>query len=324
MSSNEFKPAWWLRNSHLQTIWPAIVRRKINIELQRERLELPDGDFIDLDWMNRDKDTSTPLVLVLPGLEGSIDSHYARSMLQIFSSQGWRGVFMHYRGLSGQPNRLSKDYHSGDTDDLGYLVRFLLERQPNTPLAAIGFSLGGNLLLKWLGETSWQNPLKAAIAVSVPFELHKAAKRIQQGFSKFYQWYFIRILRTRLSKKFQNTKTPFEQSIFESIFNVSTIMEFDDKVTAPLHGFSGVDEYYTVASSRQYLSRIRVPTLILHSKDDPFMSEDVIPDAKELGPQVQLEISDTGGHVGFVGGRFPWSPKYWIEERAPLFFKKYI
>lgn len=322
MSGNQFKPAWWLRNSHLQTIWPAIIRRRIKIKLERERFELPDGDFIDLDWLDKDKEG--PLVLVLPGLEGSIDSHYARAMLSSFQMQGWRGVFMHYRGLSGEPNRLSKGYHSGDTNDLGYLVRTLLERQPNISLAAIGFSLGGNLLLKWLGETGWQNPLKAAIAVSVPFELHKAARRIQQGFSRFYQWYFIRILRMRLSKKFRDMSTPLEQSIFYNIFKISTMIDFDDKVTAPLHGFSGVDEYYNTASSRQYLSRIHVPTLVLHAKDDPFMSEDIIPDEKELSPEVRLEVTDSGGHVGFVGGVYPWSPKYWLEERAPQFFKEFL
>lgn len=321
-SSNEFKPAWWLRNSHLQTIWPAILRRRIKVDLVRERFELPDGDFIDLDWMNRDKDG--PIIIVLPGLEGSINSHYARSMLRSFSLAGWRGVFMHYRGLSGEDNRLSKGYHSGDTNDLGYLVKSLMERFPNTQLAAIGFSLGGNVLLKWLGETGWQNPLKAAIAVSVPFELHKAAKRIQQGFSRFYQWYFIRILRSRLSKKFKNTTTPLEQSIFYNIFKISTMVDFDDKITAPLHGFSGVDEYYSIASSRQYLSRIHIPTLLLHSKDDPFMSEDVIPEPHELSPEVKLEVTDTGGHVGFVYGKYPWSPKYWLEDRAPQFFKNYL
>lgn len=322
MSVSDFKPAWWLRNSHLQTLWPAIIRRRNKIVLERERFELPDGDFIDLDWMN--KNAEGPLVIILPGLEGSIDSHYAKSMLYNFSMQGWRGVFMHYRGLSGEPNRLSKGYHSGDTNDLGYLVRILLKRQPNTQLAAIGFSLGGNVLLKWLGETGWQNPLKAAIAVSVPFELHKAAKRIQQGFSRFYQWYFIRILRTRLSKKFRDINTPLEQSIFFNICKISTMIDFDDKVTAPLHGFSGVDEYYTTASSRQYLSRIHVPTLLLQSKDDPFMTEDVIPHEKELSSEVKLEVTETGGHVGFVSGNYPWSPKYWLDERAPAFFKEYL
>lgn len=320
MSVNQFKPAWWLPNSHLQTLWPPIFRRSLkNVTVERERLELPDGDFIDLDWVGRNE--SGPLVLVLHGLEGSIESHYAKGMLQTVTQSGWRGVFMHFRGCSGEPNRLPRSYHSGETGDVKYLTQVLFERESNLELAAIGFSLGGNVLLKWLGETKEKNPLKAAIAVSVPFELHKAAARIQQGFSRFYQWYFIRCLRDRLSQKFKVKESGIDPII---IHNVRTMYEFDDKVTAPMHGFSGVDEYYSTASCRQYLSLIKVPTLILHAKDDPFMSEDVIPKPQELSPYVKLELSDSGGHVGFVSGKYPWRPEYWIEQRVPEFFKQYL
>src|SRR5579883_2048232 len=146
MNSDQFKPAWWLPNPHLQTLWPPIFRRPIKgLKLERERLELPDGDFIDLDWMNRDQ--VGPLVLILHGLEGSIDSHYAKGMLKTLAQQGWRGVFMHFRGCSGEPNRLQRGYHSGDTGDVSYVARVLWEREPQTPLAAIGYSLGGNVLL---------------------------------------------------------------------------------------------------------------------------------------------------------------------------------
>ena len=320
MSDDQFKPAWWLPNSHLQTLWPPIFRRSIrNLTLERERLELPDGDFIDLDWIDREKDA--PLVLVLHGLEGSIDSHYAKGMLKTVSEEGWRGVFMHFRGCSGEPNRLPRSYHSGETGDINFVIRLLLEREPNMNLAAVGFSLGGNVLLKWLGETENSNLLKAAIAISVPFELHKAASKIQHGFSKFYQWYFIRCLRDRLVVKFQARPTSIDPSV---MYQVNTMYDFDDKITAPLHGFSGVDEYYSIASSRQYLRSIQVPTLILHAKDDPFMSEDVIPENDELSPYVQLEISETGGHVGFVTGRYPWRPEYWLEKRVPSFLHEYL
>ncbi|TAK75882.1 MAG: hydrolase [Gammaproteobacteria bacterium] len=320
MKTDQFKPAWWLPNPHFQTLWPPIFRRRVkSLRLERERLELPDGDFIDLDWVNRHQ--VGPLVLILHGLEGSIESHYAKGMLKTLSQQGWRGVFMHFRGCSGEPNRLQRGYHSGDTGDVSYVARVLLEREPHTPLAAIGYSLGGNVLLKWLGETRYQNPLKAAIAISVPFELHKAANRIQKGFSKFYEWYFIRCLRDRLTTKFQANAIPLDLSI---LHEVRTMHEFDDKVTAPLHGFSGVDEYYTTSSSRQYLSTIEVPTLILHAKDDPFMTEDMIPQGHELSPKVKLELTETGGHVGFVAGKFPWRPEYWLEKRVPLFLRDYI
>ena len=154
MSDNQFKPAWWLPNSHLQTLWPPIFRRNIkDLQLERERLELPDGDFIDLDWVSRQK--QGPLVLILHGLEGSIESHYAKGMLQTVTQYGWRGVFMHFRGCSGEPNRLARSYHSGETGDIDYVISLLRDREPNLILAAVGFSLGGNVLLKWLGEKLW-------------------------------------------------------------------------------------------------------------------------------------------------------------------------
>lgn len=320
MSDDQFKPAWWLPNSHLQTLWPVLCRRPVkNLPLERERLDLPDGDFVDLDWVG--KDQQGPLVLILHGLEGSIESHYAKGMLQRIYQQSWRGVFMHFRGCSGEPNRLVRSYHSGETGDVDQVVKILHKREPNLSLAVIGFSLGGNVLLKWLGETSENNPAKAAIAISVPFELHKAAARIQKGFSKFYQWYFIKCLRDRLANKFAAQPPHLDPKL---IYQVTSMYEFDDKITAPLHGFSGVSEYYALSSSRQYLNRIQVPTLIVHAKDDPFMTEDIIPANHELSPFVQLEITEAGGHVGFVGGKFPWKPEYWLEKRIPGFLEKHF
>jgi hypothetical protein len=186
----------------------------------------------------------------------------------------------------------------------------------------VGVSLGGNVLLKWLGETADNNNLiDAAIAVSVPFELHKAASRIQQGFSRFYQWYFIKCLRERLVEKFEVTVPPLNPAVLSE---VRTMYDFDDKITAPLHGFTGVDHYYTSSSSRQYLRNINVPTLILHAKDDPFMSSDVIPEPDELSPSITLEVTERGGHVGFVGGKYPWRPEYWLDQRIPEFLKEYF
>lgn len=322
MTGNPFKPAWWLPNSHLQTLWPVLFRREIkNLPLERERLELPDGDFIDLDWLIENKDSDGPLVLILHGLEGSIESHYAKGTLQCVAQAGYRGVFMHFRGCSGEHNRLPRTYHSGETSDVDYVVKTILRRQPNVQLAAIGFSLGGNVLLKWLGETHQKNPLKAAIAVSVPFELHKAATRIQKGFSRVYQWYFIKCLCDRLSQKFQAVPSPLDIAVFNE---VNTMFEFDDKITSPLHGFEGVDDYYAKASSKQYLKSINVPTLIVHAKDDPFMSEDIIPSLDEVSSKIELEVTEKGGHVGFVSGKYPWNPEYWLEKRIPDFLQKYL
>lgn len=321
MGKKSFKPAWWLRNKHLQTIWPALCRRDIkNLTLERERLELPDGDFLDLEWAG--KNESGPLIIVLHGFEGSIDSHYARGMLQSIRKQGWRGVFMHFRGCSGEPNRLPRGYHSGETGDLDYLVRVLQRREHGTPMAAVGYSLGGNVLLKWLGETGDKNPLKAAIAISVPFDLHKACKRMESGLSRAYQWYLLKFARNRLTTKFtQFMGTPLDPA---SLDDVRSMRELDHKYTVPLHGFSSVDEYYTTASSGQYLADIKIPTLVLHAKDDPFMTEDVIPPEEKISEQVTMEVSESGGHVGFVSGNYPWRPEYWLEQRVPEFLRIFL
>lgn len=320
MSGSEFKPAWWLPNSHLQTIWPAVCRPEIkNLTLERERLELPDGDFIDLDWCGRDQ--SGPIVLILHGFEGSIESHYAKGMMLAVKQRGWRGLFMHFRGCSGEPNRLVRGYHSGDTGDVEYVVKSIQEREHQVQLAAVGYSLGGNVLLKWLGETGHENPLSAAIAISVPFELHKAADRIRQGFSRFYEWYLVKCARERLLQKFKQVSPPFDVS---ELSGIDGIRDLDGKYTVPVHGFSSVDQYYAASSSRQYLRLIHVPTLLVHSKDDPFMTEDVIPDKKELSDHVKLEVTDAGGHVGFVAGTLPWRPLYWLEQRVPEFLQLHL
>lgn len=321
MSQNQFKPAWWLKNSHLQTIWPTFCRAKIKkLPLERERLEMPDGDFIDLDWLDKDK-IERPLVLILHGFEGSIDSPYARGMMKKMNEQGWRCVFMHFRGCSGEPNRLPRGYHSGETADVSCVVKILKQRTPNAPIAAIGYSLGGNVLLKWLGETGDKNPLRAAVAISVPFELQKAADRIQQGLSRLYQWYFLKCLRERLLNKFQQVPPHLDPNL---ILNAKTVRDFDDQYTAPLHGFSNAADYYTAASSRQYLKTIHVPTLVLHARDDPFMTADVIPSPSEISPFITLEVTEEGGHVGFISGRYPWRPTYWLEERTPEFLRKFL
>lgn len=322
MSVKPFKPAWWLPNSHLQTIWPAVVRKRVikpKIKLERERFELPDGDFLDLDWV--DRDASGPIIVILHGFEGSINSPYVKGMLNAVHDHGWRGVCMHFRGCSGVHNRLPRGYHSGDTSDLASLMNELVHREPDTPFAAIGYSLGGNILLKWLGETGKYNPLKAAIAVSVPFDLHKASKRIERGFSRLYQWYLLRGLRRRLARKHAVIPPPVDPGFLKK---VSSLREFDDNFTAPMYGFKDAEDYYMSTSSRQYLRFIQVPTLLIQAKDDPFMTADVIPNPDELSPSVRLEVTETGGHVGFVTGKYPWKPVYWLEERTPEFFSEFL
>lgn len=310
-----FQPAWWCRGPHAQTLWPNLFRRRPRVALRRERLELPDGDFLDLDWTLNDEG---PIVVILHGLEGSSRSQYVRGLLKVLQAQGWRGLVLHFRGCSGEDNRLARGYHSGETGDLAWVIGQLREREPHTQIAAVGYSLGGNVLLKWLGERGADAPLQAAVAVSVPFILQEAADRFCRGFSRLYQWALLRSLKRNYRRKFASLPPP----LAVDPISLNRFWDFDDQVTAPLHGFDSAQHYYTVASSRQYLRGIRVPTLIVHSVDDPFMSPVVVPDASELSAHIDFELYSHGGHVGFVSGRWPWQPRYWLEERIPSFLRR--
>lgn len=300
-----FQPPRWLRGPHLQTLYPFGFRARPSIALRRERLELPDGDFVDL---AHGGPADGPLLLMFHGLEGSLRSHYALPWMRTFHQAGWRTLFMHFRNCSDEPNRLPRSYHSGDTGDIAHLVATIHAREPATPLAAMGVSLGGNALLKYLGERGADTPLSTAVAVSVPFRLDLAAERMERGLSRLYQWHLLRHLRSHAREKFAHMPAPIDLSQLDAM---TTFRRFDDQVTAPLHGFAGVDDYYARSSSRQYLKHIRVPTLILHAEDDPFMTPDAIPSAAELSDSVTLELSPHGGHVGFVEG----ASSFWADRR---------
>ena len=308
---SNFRPAWWLPGPHLQTLWPNTLRPRPRVRLARERLELPDGDFLDLDWA---PDRSGPLVLVLHGLEGSSKSGYAAGILRRLAQTGYQGVLMHARGCSGEPNRLHRAYHAGETGDMSHVVRELTARFPGRPIAAIGYSLGSNALLKWLGETGADNPLDAAVAVSVPFVLGHAHERLQGGVSRLYQWHLMGKMKRGIRRKRDLPGYPVDVA---AVQRLRSFREFDDRVTAPLHGFDGVDDYYGRSSSRQYLGDVQRPTLILHARDDPFMFTHTVPIEPELSPHIRLELSDRGGHVGFVEGKIPGLARYWLERRIP-------
>ncbi|MBP9763692.1 MAG: hydrolase [Gammaproteobacteria bacterium] len=319
---NSFKPAWWLRNPHLQTLWAALLRPKIKLSIRSERLELADGDFLDLAWVGGG---FGPRVLILHGLNGNIGSPYARGILQAINNRGWRGVFMHFRGCSGEPNRLAQSYHSGETRDLQAVITELIHREPNSPLFAIGYSLGGNVLLKWLGEIGESNvdsPLKAAVAVSIPFELAKTAEHLKTGFSRLYQWHLLRELSAYHHRKFKDLPKPSAINHVD-VTQLKTFWEFDNAITAPLHGFKNADDYYEKSSSRQYLAKIKTPTLILHARNDPFTTLNALPEVHEVSKHVSLEFSEDGGHVGFVSGKYPWKPIYWLEERIMDYLESY-
>ena len=304
---SSFQAPGWLAGPNRQTIWSTVIGRKPHVELRRERFELSDGDFVDLDWLVGGQG---PIVVVLHGLGGSSDSPYTRGLLKQVQAMGWRGFILNFRGCSGEPNRLMRAYHSGDTGDVAEVVAALRAREPDTPMVGVGYSLGGNVLLKWLGETGAQNPLAGVVAVSVPFDLDTCADCLNQGFSRVYQWRFVRNLKEHYALKAPLNTLPV----------IRSIREWDQEVTAPLHGFDGATDYYSRSSSGQFLAGIQVPTLVLHAADDPFMDETVIPKAEELSEQVTLELSATGGHVGFVMGS-PLRPVYWLEERIPAFLK---
>lgn len=305
---SKFKPAWWLRGRHAQTLWPSLFRRHRLPPLSRERVELDDGDFIDLAWSGPPQG---PIVLFMHGLEGGLHSHYTGGILQQLVSRGYRVCFMHFRGCSGEPNRLSISYHSGKTDDPQRVVEHIRLKRESRVYAAVGVSLGGNVLLKWLGEQGGLAMIQKAVAVSVPFRLDHAARKMDTGFSRVYQRHLVRRLQRSYREKFSRIPTPLEVNPDE----LNSFYQFDDRVTAPLHGFNGADDYYSRSSSRQYIARIRVPTLILHARDDPFMYPDTPPEVDELPDNVWLEIPEYGGHVGFVSGWLPGWASYWGEQR---------
>lgn len=324
---SSFKPAWWLRNPHLQTFWPALLRCNPAPATVRERLPTPDGDFIDLDWCGNPAEA--PTVILLHGLSGSSRSTYIQGMQAVLAGRGWSSVALNFRGCTA-PNLTARCYHSGDTGDLDHLYRHLRRRLPRSPLAAVGYSLGGNVLLKWLGEQGSALDLFAAAAVSVPLCLAHCADRLDRGFSRFYRNRLLSELKTYLRRKRDHLRqigNAGELEKLDSLGDLSGIRsfwEYDGRVIARLYGFRDAGDYYRQSSSRAYLGGIRVPTLVIQARDDPFMTAAVLPAAAELSPSVNLEITPGGGHVGFIAGPIPGLPRYWLEQRIPAFLEKIL
>lgn len=312
MTHTDFKPAWWLPSPHLQTLWPALFKKRHALDLMTEQLELDDGDFLDLCWSKRSSDK---IVLILHGLEGSLDSHYANGLIYQLEQAGFKPVFMYFRGCSGRINRLPKAYHSGETGDLSAVVEHIHNKEGDYPYAVVGHSLGGNVLLKWLGETGDKNPVKKAVAVSVPFKLFDAAERLEMGLSKIYRDHLLKSLRKSYLEKFTLIQSPLNIDVNE----LKSFWDYDDKVTAPLHEFSGAQDYYDKCSSRQFIKDIAVSTRIIHSADDPFVFETTPPEIEEINNNVELLLSDKGGHVGFISGTTPFSAYSWSERKIVEF-----
>ena len=310
-----FRPARWLQNRHAQTVYPSVPWAcRERPALRREVLRLPDGDETAVDWVVETEGTpkSAPLLIILHGLEGSAESTYARMLMQSAVARQWRCCVLHFRDCGDYRNVLPRRYHAGETNDVRYFVAKLEREGQFGPIVAAGYSLGGNVLLKYLGESGAGCPLKGAAAVCVPLDLHECAEALNIGIARGYQRYLLKRMKRSVARKFDRHTAAFD---WQRAMQSKTFAEFDDAVTAPLHGFAGKDDYYDKCSSVNFLKHIERPTLIVNALDDPFMTPDVIPDAAALSPQVTLEVSDHGGHVGFIEGGLPWRPRFYLPER---------
>jgi uncharacterized protein len=279
-----------------------------------------DGDFFDLDWLDAPAASGAPLLLLLHGLEGSCRSHYVRGLLALARAERWRAAVLNFRSCSGEPNRLPRFYHSGDTGDLDQAVRDVSAREPGLRIVAVGVSLGGNVLLKWLGEHGDTVPpaVHGAVGISVPFDLEQCARALDRGFQKWvYTASFMRTFKEKV-----RAKVPTHGAFVDlaAVRRARTFAAYDRAVTAPLHGFVDEIDYWRRASCGPYLSRIRRPALLISAADDPFVPAAALPDPLALPPNVVLERSARGGHVGFVQGP-PWRSRSWAEQRAVDFLR---
>jgi len=327
VTKSPFKAPWWLRSAHAQTMYPSLPWAwKSRRKLRRETLELPDGDVTAVDWMI-DGDSlpdAAPLLVILHGLEGSAESSYARMLMDAAIDRGWRTCVLHFRDCGDYRNRLPRRYHAGETNDLRHFLNQLQGHREASgnpgPVLAVGYSLGGNVLLKYLGESESETPLAAATAVCVPLDLHICSEALNRGFSKTYQYHLLKRMKRSVADKFDRHTAAFD---WQRAMDAKTFAEFDDAVTAPLHGFTGMQDYYDRCSATHFLSTIERPTLVINALDDPFMSPDVIPGVDKLSPDVSLEISDNGGHVGFIVGGTPWRPTFYLPHRIIEFLEPF-
>ncbi|MBT5861671.1 MAG: hydrolase [Gammaproteobacteria bacterium] len=321
---SQFRAPWWLRNPHFQTMYPNLPWAwPSRPELRREILELPDGDITAVDWLVAADSLpdSAPLLIILHGLEGSAKSPYARMLMEVAFDRGWRSCVLYFRDCGDYRNRLPRRYHAGETNDLRHFLSQLQLQRPSgnaCPLLAVGYSLGGNVLLKYLGESQSETPLAAATAICVPLDLHVCARALNTGLSKIYQRHLLKLMKESVARKFDRYTATFD---WDRAMNAKTFAEFDNFITAPLHGFNGVNDYYDQCSATHFLSNIERPTLIINSLDDPFMTPDVLPTADKLSDDVTLEVAKNGGHVGFIDGGTPFSPTFYLPGRIIEFLE---
>ncbi len=318
MSPGPYRAPWWLPGRHLQTLYGPLFGGS-RVDWKRERWDTPDGDFIDVDRLPGP--AGAPLVALFHGLEGGSRSFYAGALARELGRRAWRFAVPHFRGCSGEPNRLPRAYHMGDADEIGWILRRLRGESPGAPLFAVGVSLGGNALLKWLGgDARAKGVLAAAAAVSAPVDVMAAGDALGRGFNLVYTRAFLSTMKKKGEQKIERFPGLFDG---KAMRRARTLREFDNVVTAPLHGFRDTDDYWTRASAKPVLRRIAVPTLLLNARNDPFMPEAALPRRDEVSPSVRLEFPDHGGHAAFVSAPFPGNLD-WMPRRVTAFFTEAI
>ena len=317
-----YRPPWWYRGRHLQTLWGPLLRPLGRPRLRRERLSTPDGDFLDLDWLEPAR-LDAPLVVILHGLEGSSRSHYASGLCQEAGRLGLRAVVMNFRSCSGELNRAPRLYHSGETSDLDWVLGRLIEREPVTRVGLVGVSLGGNVALKWLGERGdgAREPIAAAVAISTPFELAECARVLDVGLCR--RLYTERFLSTMKPKLQANAHLYDGRIDLVAAGRARTFSEYDRFVTAPIFGFADERDYWARSSSRPYLPKIRRPALLINAVNDPFIPPSTLPEAEVAqSPWLEAAFPPEGGHAGFLEG--PWGRRSWAERHALAFLRRHL
>jgi uncharacterized protein len=312
-SAEPFRASPWAPGPHLQTLVARVLRAPPALPYTRERVTTPDGDFVDLDW-GPEPGADAPIVLVLHGLEGCSSRGYVRNVCAELAARGLWPAALNFRGCSGEPNLGDGFYHSGATADPAHVLELVRARYPGRPVGAVGFSLGGNVLLKLMGERSDGGDalLDAAVAMSVPYDLAAGCRLLEQsGMGRAYTEYFLRSLKRKVRMKERRLAGRFDLG---AVYGASTLRRFDDLLTAPLHGFDSAEHYYGESSSAGYLPSVRVPTLLIHAEDDPFLPRASIPIAQAAAnPRLELKVEPVGGHVGFLQGTL-WRPRFWADE----------
>ncbi|WP_025602359.1 YheT family hydrolase [Burkholderia sp. WSM2230] len=331
-----YRAPLWLPNKHVQTIVPSLFARRPAVSFRRERWDTPDGDFIDVDWVRHDDSPASamtgdaarpvpaanaPLLVLFHGLEGSSASHYASTLMAAARDYGWHGVVPHFRSCSGELNRLPRFYHLADSNEVDWILR-RLRAVHRGPLVAAGVSLGGNVLLRWLGEqredAAWV--IAGAAAVSTPIDVHAGGHALSQGLGMIYTRNFLKTLKQKAEQKLAQFPGLFDRN---AMLASRTMYEFDNVVTAPLHGFRDTDDYWSVATTRPLLPHIQVPTLVLNARNDPFLPARALPARHQVSAAVELDQPRHGGHAGFMTGPFPGRID-WLSRRVLGFLEQHV